>query len=400
MNALAVEEALWAAAPELAARARAHPRWFTDAIIDRSRRYTSERHALHRSAEAAADLAARALFFSVVDAAKPEAPLVELAARGADWPSGPRRVVDLGAGCGAMSLGLLATAAARGWGGSWELLLVDKDLAALRLAERALTHLAQTLRLAVTVRLEVAELTSARPQAALRQATLVLAGSLLNELSAAAARSLALAAVPPGGALLLIEPALRSSARALHLLRDEVLSSASARVLAPCTHALTPCPMLARETDWCHEDRPWPVTPQVRAWSEATGLRDGNLKYSYLTLASGESRFGARPQAPEGRLALRVVSGALPGKGRKEMSSCGALGRAPLRRLDRRRGPATEWFDELRRGDVVLAPEERVRHGVAAGRIEILADDTWAALPVLPAAAPPSDDSPTSAADG
>lgn len=400
MNALAVEEALWEAAPELAARASSHPRWLTEAIIDRSRRYTSERQALHRTGDPVADLAARALFFSVVDAAKPQAPLVELEGAGGFWQPGPRKVVDLGAGCGAMSLGLLATAAARGWGGSWEVLLVDKDGAALRIAERALAHLARALDLAVTVKVEVAELTSARPQAALRQAVLVLAGSLLNELTAGAARALALAAVPPAGALLLIEPALRSSARALHLLRDEVVVSAAARVLAPCTHARTPCPMLARETDWCHEDRPWPVTPRVRAQAEATGLRDGNLKYSYLTLASGDSALGARRQAPEGRLALRVVSGALPGKGRKEMSACGELGRVPLRRLDRRRGPATEWFDELRRGDVVLVPKERVEQGVAAGRIEIFAEDTWTARPVLPAVAAPPDDSSTSAGGG
>lgn len=400
MNALAVEEALWAAAPELAARARSHPRWLTEAIVDRSRRYTSERQALHRSGDATADLAARALFFSVVDAAKPQAPLVELAARGGSLSRAQHRVVDLGAGCGAMSLGLLATAAARNWSGSWELLLIDKDAAALRIAERALQQLAQRLGLAVTVRVEVAELTSARPQAALRQATLVLAGSLLNELPASAARALALAAVPPGGALLLIEPALRSSARALHGLRDEILISGTARVLAPCTHARTPCPMLARETDWCHEDRPWPVTPQVRAQAEATGLRDGNLKYSYLTLAAHEAGFGARPGEAEGLLALRVVSGALPGKGRKEMSSCGELGRVPLRRLDRRGSPATEWFDELRRGDVVLAPQERAQQGVAAGRIEIFADDEWTALPVLPAAAPPADAPPTTAPGG
>lgn len=394
MNALAVEEALWAAAPELAARAQSHPRWLTEAIIDRSRRYTSERQALHHGGDPVADLAARALFFSVVDAAKPQAPLVELAARAGGWPLPSRRIVDLGAGCGAMSLGLLATAAQAGWGGAWELVLVDRDAAALRIAERALHHLARALSLTITVQLSPLELSGARPLPALRDAALVLAGSLLNELPAATARALVASALPPAGALLLLEPALRSSARALHALRDDLLATGAAQVLAPCTHARTPCPMLARDTDWCHEDRPWPVTPRVRAQAEATGLRDGNLKYAYLTLAPPASPLGATPPFPAGgeRLALRVISGALPGKGRKEMVTCGELGRAPLRRLDRRSSAATEWFDELRRGDLVLAPRERVQAGVAGGRIEVFADDAWAALPVLRRAAAPTTD--------
>lgn len=390
-----VEGALWSGAQALAERARHKPHWFAAAVVDRSRRYTSERGALHRPADAPADLAARALFFSVVDAAKPQLPLLELARRGGLGPAvagaAPAselpslRVLDLGAGCGAMALGLLATAALHGWRARWDLTLLDRDAEALAIAERAVRALAEALALEVTVRKVTAELASWRPAAQERGLALVLAGTVLNELPPALARQLvttALGQVAADGAVLLLEPALRDAARGLHALRDEHLTAGSALVLAPCTHARTPCPMLARETDWCHEDRAWHAPPQLVRLADVTGLRDGNLKYAYLLLAPPGAPMGARPlfPAPVGQLALRVVSGALPGKGRKECFACGEAGRVPVRRLDRRTSQANAWFDELRRGDLFLAPADPVRAAADGGRLEIQADDAWPAL--------------------
>src|SRR5262252_2181528 len=75
----------------------------TRSIVDRSRRYTSDRG--EPAADRTGDLAARAMFFTVADAMKIAVPLGELAHRGA-WPAArPLRILDLGAGCGAMSLG-------------------------------------------------------------------------------------------------------------------------------------------------------------------------------------------------------------------------------------------------------------------------------------------------------
>ena len=395
-----VEEALHLGAAALAERATANPHWFAAAVVDRSRRYTSEREALHRPADRQADLAARALFFSVVDAAKPLVPLVELVRRGGlggvhAGPAAPvaselpvQRVIDLGAGCGAMSLGLLAAAATHGWRARWELLLIDRDAEALAIGERAVRHLAAALGQEVTVRSVTSELTSWRPAVSERGQALVLAGTVLNELTVSAARQLvatALAQLAPHGAVLLMEPALRDAARRLHTLRDEHLAAGSARVLAPCTHARTPCPMLARDTDWCHEDRPWAAPRRLRAVADVTRLRDGNLKYAYLLLAPPHAP--ATPPlwaVPPGHLALRVVSGALPGKGRKEVFACGEVGRVLVRRLDRRASVATEWFDELRRGDLLAAPQDRVAQVAAAGRLEVTAEDAWPVLHVAP----------------
>lgn len=376
-----VEDALWAGAGALGDKAARLPHWFAAAVVDRSRRYTSEREALHQPADREADLAARALFFSPVDAAKVAVPLAELArARGGQLlgPSTPSlaalRVVDLGAGCGAMSLGLLACAPALGLAAArWELTLVDRDAPALAIARAAVEHLARALGLTVAVKVVAQDLASYRPE----PCELVLAGTVLNELPAATARNVAghaLAAVKQSrgaGAVLLVEPALREPARRLHELRDELLAARAAAVVAPCLRRAVPCPMLARPTDWCHEDRPFTPPRRARAVAAVTHLRDGNLKYAYLVLAH---QAAAIVTPPPGLVALRVVSGPLPGKGRREQHVCGDLeggpGRVSVRRLDRRQRPANAWFDELRRGDLLEVPAERAA-AAAASRLEI-----------------------------
>lgn len=383
-----VEDALWAGAGALADKAARLPHWFAAAVVDRSRRYTSEREALDAPADREADLAARALFFSPVDAAKVAVPLAELrrarggALLGAAPAEGVLRVVDLGAGCGAMSLGLLACAPALGLAAArWELTLVDRDGPALAIARAAVAHLAQVLGLTVAVKVNAADLATLRPE----PCELVLAGTVLNELPAPAARevvSKALAAIKGArgdGAVVLVEPALREPSRRLHELRDELLATRAAAVIAPCVRRATPCPMLARPTDWCHEDRPFSPPRRVRPVASVTHLRDGSLKYAYLVLAH---QAGAILQLPPGAVALRVVSGPLPGKGRREQHVCGDLdgssGRVSLRRLDRRRRPDNAWVDDLRRGDLLEVPAGRAAQA-AQSRLEIGGEEDGAA---------------------
>jgi Mitochondrial small ribosomal subunit Rsm22 len=363
-----VEDALYAAAGPLGERAERMPHWFAQAVVDRSRRYTTDREALSRPADRDGDLAARALFFSPVDAAKISIPLAELVRAGAALPEA-LRVLDLGAGCGAMSLGavaalsVLAPSVKR-----FELTLVDRDAAALAIAKRALEHLAAALSIEVAVKVNAAELASQRSASA----DLVIAGTVLNELSANAARAVvtaALASISAGsGAVILLEPALREPARRLHELRDELLASGAAHVVAPCVRRATPCPMLARETDWCHEDRPFEAPSRVRAVADQTHLRDGSLKFAYLVLTRHPVPL-VRPA--DGFIPFRIVSNALPGKGRREFFACGDAGKLPLRRLDRRARPANEWFDEAHRGDVVELPAARADDK----RLEILEED-------------------------
>ncbi|HWU90723.1 MAG TPA: methyltransferase domain-containing protein, partial [Kofleriaceae bacterium] len=161
-------------------------------------RYTSDRGRLASPADRAGDLAARAVFFTVADAMKLAVPLGELANRGALPARRPLRVVDLGAGCGAMSLGLVAAL-----GGepalSLELLAIDHDAGALAIAAAAIRDLAARSGVPSAVVTRAADALKVSPD----EADLVVMGSLLNELPADRALGVverALRALSPDGA--------------------------------------------------------------------------------------------------------------------------------------------------------------------------------------------------------
>lgn len=316
------------------------------AIVDRSKRYTSERGQL--AADPAGDLAARARFFTIADAMKIAVPLGELAARDAlpVRSDRPLRVLDLGAGCGAMSLGLLATLVAGTARPAIALTLIDRDRAALAVAARAIALFATRHALAVEVATTTADVT----HAPLPAADLVITGTLLNELPRADALAVverALAALPDDGALIAIEPALRDTSRALHELRDAVIARGSGHVFAPCTRRGAPCPALADPDDWCHEDRPLALPPRTAELARLTHLRDGGMKFAYLVLRRQPLDLVADPAA------WRIVSAPRPAKGKLELIGCSDRGRVPLRLLRRHRNAGNRGFERADRGDVL-----------------------------------------------
>jgi ribosomal protein RSM22 (predicted rRNA methylase) len=303
------------------------------AAIARSRRYTSEREQLDDDPiDPDADLAARALLFTIADCMKVAVPLAELASAGALPARDPLRVTDVGAGCGAMTLGVL------GYGRRVVAHLIDRDRRALAIAEAALSELGVVATTAAG---------DART-AALPDADVVVIGSLLNELDPVDRRPLverALAAIPPDGAVIVVEPALRDTARALHELRDEIIDGGVAHVFAPCTRAIAPCPMRADPRDWCHEERGVALPPRTRDIAHATHLRDGAMKFAYLVVRETPGTL-----APG---ALRVVGHPRAEKGRHELSACGDDGRATIRLLTRHKGDARRDFVRAERGDIL-----------------------------------------------
>jgi Mitochondrial small ribosomal subunit Rsm22 len=133
-----------------------------------------------------------------------------------------------------------------------------------------------------------------------------------------------------GGTAILIEPALRETSRALLAVRDRLIAS-GLHVVAPCFWA-GPCPALERERDWCHDSAKVPGAPRV--------------DFAYLALR-------ATPALTHPRTLYRVVSDALPEKGRLKIFGCGAAGRHALVLLDRQSSPSNAVFGELERGDAV-----------------------------------------------
>lgn len=347
-----LEDAVYAAARGVVGEAPLATAALTRAIVDRSKRYTSDRDRLATPSDKTADLAARAAFFTIADAMKIAIPLGELANRGLLPARRPLRIVDVGAGCGAMSLGLVASVQTDATGeAAFEITAIDRDVDALRIAADALRGLATARGIVVGVTTRVADVKST----SLPHADVVVMGTVLNELDAAARLALveeALAAIAPDGAVILIEPALRETSRALHELRDAVLTNQRAHVFAPCTRTLAPCPMLANPDDWCHEDREVKLPPRTHELARLTHLRDSGLKFSYLTLRRHDA-----PLVAHGPTAWRVVSEPFIAKGKHEMFGCSNAGRVPLRLLKRNRTEANRAFERARRGDVLVASD-------------------------------------------
>lgn len=360
-----VEDALWAAARSQLPPMALDRKRLLRAIAERTALYTSERHALRAAAGQempSTDLAARALFFGVADAAKISIPLHELAGRGLLPPGQAWRILDLGAGAGAMGLGVLSYAADHHPGLRVQIDAVDLDDKALALYSAALAHLGQSnMDLG---RCDIATRTASAVDFEVAKGTydLVVLGSMLNELSETAGAkvvSRAMQGVKPSGVLIIIEPALRETSRALHRVRDSLISQ-DATIFAPCTQAIAPCPALEDERDWCHEDRPAVLPTRARQMAQSTGLRDGGLKFSYLVVRHGKELL---VETESDTLALRVVSQPQRGKGQRECFACSEGGRQRMRLLKRNRSGSNRMFDRARRGDVLLTSPDAMADG-------------------------------------
>jgi SAM-dependent methyltransferase len=302
-------------------------------------------------------------------------PVSYLQARGvlSELPRRPRAALDLGSGPGPLAFAALDAGAA-------EAVAADRSARALAAARRLSG--------------EVGEPVSTRewdPQrrgglsglAGGRKFDLVTMGHLVNELfqgEGAAARRAALLEealdlLAPGGSLVVIEPALRETSRALLEVRD-LLVARGVAVRAPCLFRGA-CPALVRPTDWCHAERPVDPPPLVDEIGRRAGLRKEAVKMSYLVLAA---RGEGWPDPPPGLL-FRIVSEPLPSKGRLRYMGCGPEGRKGLALQEKDVTPRNRAFEGLRRGDVVevsgveprgdglrLSPESDVRVIAAAGR--------------------------------
>jgi SAM-dependent methyltransferase len=289
-------------------------------------------------------------------------PVSYLQARGtlSELPRRPRSVLDLGSGPGPMAFAALDAGAA-------EVIAADrsqKALATARALARAAGEPLGTREWNPTRRTPLAELAPGKAF------DVVLMGHVLNELwngqdqDARRADLLeeALALVAPGGSLLVIEPALRDTSRALLRVRD-LLAARGVAIRAPCLFRGA-CPALLRETDWCHAERPYEPPALVAQIGKAAGLRREAVKMSYLALAP---RGEEAPAPPAGRV-FRIVSEPLPSKGRLRYMGCGPEGRMGLSLQEKHVNDGNRRFEGLLRGDVVeLTGLEPRGDGLALG---------------------------------
>lgn len=333
-----------------------------------------------------APLDARIGFSFARDVPKGAAAVRELvAARALAIPEDrPLSLVDLGAGLGAMTWGVVRALAAAGARGRVEALLVDDDAEALSAAEAIASEARRLATVELVVRTKRQRLTE---EMRLPRADLVIMGQVMSELDlgldaetrAERHAGLLRGVLADADTAVVVEPALRERARHLHAVRDRLAASGQ-RVFAPCLHG-GPCPALsAAGAEWCHED----LAVDLPAWlvpvARAAGLRWQGLTFSYIALRKdGATLASALPPRWLGGRCLRVVSELMVTKGKSELFACTAEGeRARLRRLDRDAAEGNAAWDDLGRGDVVTVTGERAID--ARGRVAPHAGvDVWRA---------------------
>lgn len=360
-------EAAWQSVLEGALGRAVAPRSLAVMVERLSARYRGEAVTLAHADE----MAARALFWTPRDLPKVHRAVGELSFARA-LPARPLRVLDLGAGLGATSLGLLRALPAGVTVA--ELTAVDRDPRALEILARVMERAAGAglIPAGVVPRTLTRDLSVEGWDEGLGVFDVILAGLSLVELARAGAGSgdeVARGAViaervramlphlADDGALILLEPGNRHETRALHHARAGLLE-AGVTVFSPC---LTPgpCPMLAGDRDWCHEDLPELSLPDwLVPIAKLAGLRWQGLTWSYLVLRRDGATL-ARALHAEGRRALRVVSNPLCTKGKTETWLCGeGVAEGPLRVMELARDArrtAHPTLDQLHRGDLLLA---------------------------------------------
>ncbi len=324
---VAVEDALRSTSDEALARA----------VAQLSDLYTTSRAALVRDQSSPTHLAAKCEYFLASDAPKVGYALDAAAARSAHFHRLAQlpvvRITDFGAGVGATSVGFLA------WLGSAreksapptqrvrvEIHAVELGCAAARAYERSVRTAAAHCGFDLALHLDTRDFFAVE----CKETDLILCQTAVNELlleEVHAERTIALVrSWAQRAPLVIIEPALKFTTRALMQLRNALLASGGVHAVAPCLHQGS-CPMLARTGDWCHEARDTERTPRVIEIDRLVARRDHRALYAYLATAPGVA-----PTQPSG-VTMRVSTDTLGSRGKSERLVCRSDGEMRVMRL-------------------------------------------------------------------
>ncbi|WP_447986304.1 small ribosomal subunit Rsm22 family protein [Nitrospira sp. Nam74] len=165
------------------------------------------------------------------------------------------------------------------------------------------------------------------------------------------------------GALIIIEPALRQTTRDLHRVRDHLLTLRACTVYSPCLHEQS-CPALAKEDDWCHEERPWIPPSWISAIDKEVGFIKDALKFSYVILRKDGARI-----VPRNQDVFRLVSELRVLKGDTRAWLCNETERAEVGRLDRDEAASNASVSEWHRGAIVRISGIEKKSSGSIGRV-------------------------------
>ncbi|MDZ4732655.1 MAG: small ribosomal subunit Rsm22 family protein [Nitrospirota bacterium] len=353
------------------------------AVVNLSRLFTSARttlppHYLDDPAHAAAYRA----YFLPVNLSKVQALLDELSEdSGTETPGHPMAVLDLGCGPGTGALALLdwlwhrSPERAR----SLSVLAADVSHAPLQDTERLWEAYCQEVGISSNgLRCVAGNLEHPLKGDLGKQIVrggpyeLIIMANCLNELFSAsvdppveraAVVAQLLPILAPHGTIMIVEPALRQTARALHHMRNHLLKQGLCTVYSPCLHE-GGCPALDHPDDWCHEERPWQTPPAIAAIDRDVGFIKDALKFSYLLL-----RTDGRTIARRSPQIFRVVSELRELKGDTRAWLCNELGRSEVGRLDRAESATNSVWEACQRGSIIRLDGLKRKEGSTLGRI-------------------------------
>lgn len=343
----------------------------TQAVTELSGIFTKERDRLGISYLVNSQLGTAYLqYFLPVNLAKIQLLLDEMPAPEADESFS---VLDLGSGPGTGALAVLDWWHQRKPSNELSVMAIDKTATALRQAQQLWDEYCRTASI-TTASLQVSRLDIERGLwfEQTRQKVpfdLIILANCLNELSESieTRTGLIVSALPllaPHGTMMIVEPALRETSRALHQVRDRLLQEKHCTVFSPCLHDNN-CPALINPHDWCHEERAWEPPAVIKKIDEEVGFIKDALKFSYLLLRKdGQTIVERRPDV------YRVVSELREMKGEKRAWLCNEQGRQEVGRQDRFASAQNQAFDQWHRGAIVQI--ERIAHKERGGKVSAL----------------------------
>jgi ribosomal protein RSM22 (predicted rRNA methylase) len=267
------------------------------------------------------------------------------------------RILDIGAGPGTASLGVLTFFSQQEWKKpQLEFTAVDQVAGNLKIAEALFSSSGTTHGLAVslkTIRSDIEGMGNLLHG----HFDVIILSNVMNELFVRDDRktekrvsilnTILKRSLADDGSCIIIEPALRDTSREMLEVRDGLLENGF-HVYSPCLFIGT-CPALANPKDWCHEDVPWDPPQLVKELDKLTGLHKDSLKFSYIVLR----RDGLSLKDGSRENSFRVVSEPLVSKGKQEFYICGPGGRRLVTRLDKDATSGNESFKSLHRGILV-----------------------------------------------
>ncbi len=289
----------------------------------------------------------------------------------------PFSVLDLGSGPGTGALAVLDWWHGRGSVSGLSVVAVDRSMTALHQAESLWSKYCRTADLTgtslQTCKADVERTGWLKEVKSRAPFNLIILANCLNEIHTDTTDPIEgrtrlvtelLALLAPQGTMMIVEPALRETSRALHQVRDRLLQEKRCTVYSPCLHENS-CPALVNPYDWCHEERAWEPPVSIQEIDGEVGFIKDALKFSYLLLRKdGKTIVDRSPDV------YRVVSELRELKGEKRAWLCNETGRPEIGRQDRLASPPNVAFDDWHRGAIVQI--ERIAHKEKAGKVSAL----------------------------